>query len=323
MAHVPDPLYDGLVVEVMGIPVSFRSSSVALLEAAARRFGGGDAVRGASGHVSSAAVEVILAMAPVDEASGPQGAAPLTFTLAGRDVLRIAGPGARGEADAVGGRGRLAVAPSVAADKERFEHGILEAVTLFLVTERDRQPVHAAGVLLPGGAVLLAAPGGTGKSTLTYALLRVGTPVLSDDAVYLQSRPTPAVWGLRKRLCLPLDAAETFPELADRRPVRRADGRMKLVVDLGAVRSAAPTCAEPLGVCLLERGGGPPGVTEISPETAVSALMRGLEPGFDRFAHTLPDALREVAERGAWRLDLPPEPAAAAALVRSLVRGAA
>lgn len=45
--------------------------------------------------------------------------------------------------------------------------------------------LHASGVVLPRGAVLILGPSGAGKSTLAAVLARRGRPVLSDDAARL------------------------------------------------------------------------------------------------------------------------------------------
>ena len=53
-------------------------------------------------------------------------------------------------------------------------------------TIRGLEVMHASGVVLDGGAVLVAGPPGAGKSSLAAALVRAGGQLLSDDAVALQ-----------------------------------------------------------------------------------------------------------------------------------------
>jgi hypothetical protein len=55
-------------------------------------------------------------------------------------------------------------------------------------TIRGLEVMHASGVVLDGGAVLVAGPPGAGKSSLAAALVRAGGQLLSDDAVALQLR---------------------------------------------------------------------------------------------------------------------------------------
>ncbi|HTD07908.1 MAG TPA: hypothetical protein VK680_03365 [Solirubrobacteraceae bacterium] len=55
-------------------------------------------------------------------------------------------------------------------------------------TIRGLEVMHASGVVLDDGAVLVAGPPGAGKSSLAAALVRAGGQLLSDDAVALQLR---------------------------------------------------------------------------------------------------------------------------------------
>lgn len=92
--------------------------------------------------------------------------------------------------------------------------------TLTILTELGcRTPermlvVHGAGLVAPDGrSLLLIAPGGSGKSTLTAALNAVGYGVLSDDVVPVTMDG--ALLGLGLPLCL---KAGSWPILAAYRP---------------------------------------------------------------------------------------------------------
>jgi hypothetical protein len=64
---------------------------------------------------------------------------------------------------------------------------ILAAQALPLAaTIRGLEVLHASGVVLDGGAILIAGPPGAGKSSLAAALVRARGQLLSDDAVALQ-----------------------------------------------------------------------------------------------------------------------------------------
>jgi hypothetical protein len=315
-----------LNVRVMGVPVRFRTETPELADAVARRFGTAAAARGGPRFADAGAgadrdpdpspVEIGLVLA----AAAPGGAAvesPLRIETPTPDRLVVRGGGVFAEADAREGYARAEVPAAAVDDEETLGAGVLDTLVLFLVTARDRCPVHAACVVRDDRALLLAAPGGTGKSTLAYALSRAGCRVVSDDAVYLQSDPDVAVWGMGMRLSLPPDAAARFPELAERAPARRADGRMKLLVPLPRPAWARPAGLPPGGLCLLRRGGEPE-VACLDPTEAVDRVAGTLEPGFDRFAAAVRGPLRAVAGRGAWQLTLPPDPRAAAELVLAL-----
>jgi hypothetical protein len=58
----------------------------------------------------------------------------------------------------------------------------------FAATLRGLEVLHAAGVVIGAGAVLLAGEPGAGKSSLAAALVRQGAGLLGDDAIALNQR---------------------------------------------------------------------------------------------------------------------------------------
>jgi hypothetical protein len=75
---------------------------------------------------------------------------------------------------------------ALVADRTKFRTEMLEAVVLALLSCYDRHPVHAAAVARRGHALLLAAPSGTGKSTIAYLCHAAGLDLLGDDQVRVQ-----------------------------------------------------------------------------------------------------------------------------------------
>ncbi|RIK40238.1 MAG: hypothetical protein DCC58_14175 [Chloroflexi bacterium] len=102
--------------------------------------------------------------------------------------------------------------------------------------------VHAAGLVRDGRSFLLRGPSGAGKSTLTYALLRRGYSLISEDALYVYSRSAPmsrvitpedaGYFGVPWQMHLLPDAVRFFPELAGSPCVPRSNGEVKIVVDI-------------------------------------------------------------------------------------------
>jgi hypothetical protein len=194
---------------------------------------------------------------------------------------------------------------------------VLEAQALFMAARRDRDPLHAAALVRGESALLLAGRSGVGKSTLVYAAMRAGMRVLSEDAVFLQQLPG-RVWGLPRAIHLKPDAPRFFPELAGLAPRQLANGKLKLAVPLEAGAASPWPAAAHAGICLLERG-AKAAVERLRPEQVVRALTARMEGGFDLYADTVGARIRQLAERGAWRLWVGPTPEPAVELVGTLL----
>ncbi len=77
--------------------------------------------------------------------------------------------------------------------------------------------MHAAAVGTATGGVLLAGPGGSGKSTTTLACLEAGLGIASDDYVLVKIDPAPYVYSIYSTAKLrTLKEMGNFPELMSR-----------------------------------------------------------------------------------------------------------
>jgi hypothetical protein len=288
---------------VMGIPVRFETDARAVMAAVDDAFGAwrGAAVDDAWAEAAPVRVRIRLV------AGAAEGHAPLRQRWAG-SRMRVRAGESRGVADIARRTAVARVTPGLLRDREGFRAGVLEALTLWMLTALDRQPLHAAALERDGAVLLLAGPSGVGKSTLVYAAVRAGLRVLTEDCAFLQGGPAPRVWGMPGSVHLLPDAVRWFPELAGAAPALRANGKTKIGIDLRAAGAAAPLRGvERVGICLLARGPQP--ALEMLPPHAVEAGLTGrLEPGFDRFAATLGDPVRRLAARGGWRITLPASP---------------
>jgi hypothetical protein len=285
-------------IAVMGVPVRFESDAPEVLRAAVDCFG--DARPGDEPFTGP--VPRVRITVDRDEPEAEE----VAHRLPNVDLLVIRSRGSHGYADGRTRRAAASVSRALLADGERFRRLVLEAMALFLVTRAGRPPLHAAAVVRGDAALLLAGRSGVGKSTLAYAARRAGLEVLSEDAVYLRREPF-RVWGIPRTAHLTPDTARFFPELAERAPIRLANGKTKIAVDL---RGDGPACrsASRAAVCLLARGGAP-GVEPVSPADVVAALTEAMDPGFDHFVGRIEPALEHLAAPGGWRIALPPHPA--------------
>lgn len=206
------------------------------------------------------------------------------------------------------------------ADRALFRYAVLEAMTNAVLTLLDRQPLHAAGVVGNGVAVLLAGPSGIGKSTLVYALARAGFELLTDDVVFLQLKPRLRAWGQPRFLNLSESSSRFFPELERCSATLTANGKHKIAVDARArgFTTGLPVAERAL-LCVLQRHVGPPAIEPISAAELETALLSGGESGFDLFAETIRPAIHALAEEGGWRIRLGDHPQDVVPLIEQLV----
>ncbi|HEX7091709.1 MAG TPA: hypothetical protein VF192_16330 [Longimicrobiales bacterium] len=351
------PLRHAAMLAPLGIPTRFEADSDTLLAAAIAAYGepgplveGHGVALGTAPASRHATPRVLLLTAPHGPGAGPpQPAGPLRIS-ADRESLLLAAPDAAGRARRTDMTAIARLAPVLLADADRLR-AVLDALVLFLITALDRQPVHAAAIARGGAGLVLAGPGGIGKSTLAYAALRAGLAVLGDDAVYVQLAGTFRVWGLGRPIHLAPEAARWFPELATRPAVLRANGKRRIVVSgqpapaalapgqaegsrapaLEAGRTPPPELVRPAvrqappleraGLCLLEReaGSATASAEPIAPGEAVSRLVASLDPGFDVWRDTIGARIAALARGGAWRLRVGDDPRAAVPVTRELL----
>ena len=226
--------------------------------------------------------------------------------------LRLAGAGVDGWADAHGGRAVCHLSDAYLRSPELLRDAVLEPLALFLVTRSGRTPIHAAGVVADGLAILLAGPSGSGKSCLAVAADSAGLEVLSDDTVYLQRRPELRLWSWGGPAHLFADDIGVPRGLA-----RIRNGRTKYPVQLRSPPSG-PRGGK-VAMVLLEPGDRT-ALAALRPDEAMRRLAP-LEPGFDLLRADIDAAHRLLAGQGAWLLTLSKNPAEAIALlVRNLGR---
>ncbi len=239
------------------------------------------------------------------------------YDLRSVNHLVIIGQGCVGNVDV---DRRCADAEITTALLEHSDHlrtGLLDTLTLMLVTSIDRCPVHASAVAMGQRLVLLVGASGSGKSTLAYALHRAGFEMLSDDAIYVQLHPEPRIWFHRRSIGLLAGAAAEFSELRTITPRMLSTGKKKVVVPLKGTSSPDPCDLAPL-VCILGHG-EVASVTPLDADEILSLLGRDEEAGFDRLTVSRVPVLKWLAANGGWQLTLSPRAGDAVPLVRDLL----
>lgn len=121
----------------------------------------------------------------------------------------------------------------------REEHlWAMPAVLLF--SAHGYLPLHAAAVEILGGALVLAAPGRFGKTTLAAAFAQAGFRLLAEDLVCIDVTGGPAVLPGPAMLRIRSDVASRIGEVPDAREVFRTPDRVHLALEAAARGSGDP-----------------------------------------------------------------------------------
>ncbi len=136
-------------------------------------------------------------------------------------------------------------------DAIRREERVWGVPAILCFLARGDLPLHAAAVEVEGRAILLAAPGTFGKTTLAAAFLRAGHRVLSEDVSCVRLLPEPAVLPGPALLRVRRDVANRL-DLPFGRVVAEDEERLHLSLDERERGDCRPV---PLGAALLLRTG--------------------------------------------------------------------
>jgi hypothetical protein len=309
----PDVLLRGptlaheLSLPVLGVATRFETNSRWVCDVAEEAFGAwrrGGPTDGARDGEAGVRVRVVVH----EGREGEGGRAPVRHICPDATRLVVHSPGSVAVADPARGEAVAFVTTELAADRAHFRTEVLEAITLALLAQYDRHPVHAAAVAGAGRAVLLAGPSGAGKSTLAYVAHAAGLDVLSEDRVWVQLAPELRVWGSPGRIRLRREAYATLPGLARDSLDIATDGSDKLLVTLPHRASAPPLFADDTTVCVLHPGGARAALERVEPTELLTALHSPRAPGFDRSPERHERVAATLAARGGWRLTLSADP---------------
>lgn len=116
---------------------------------------------------------------------------------------------------------------AVASDRPFLRYRFLTAAVQMLIEQQAFAVLHGALISRDNCGVLLCGESFAGKSTLAYAAARSGWTYVSDDAAFLvRNRADRYAIGDSHTIRFREDARSLFPELADRLPVVRPNGKI-------------------------------------------------------------------------------------------------
>lgn len=171
--------------------------------------------------------------------------------------------------------------PEVVADATRWRKDILPAIAGVLAPAISVVPIHAACLATSVSGVLLTGPSGTGKSTLSITLARLGYRFLGDEWTYLAEHNGEVLaWSLPTPVKLLPDAITYFPELSSYRCASSLNGELAYEVSPQKcfTLSRAVSCRVKCIVLLersAERGCS---IEPASATDAISQLTADMEP---------------------------------------------
>jgi hypothetical protein len=119
----------------------------------------------------------------------------------------------------------------VAADHGVVRYRFLTAAGLTLIEQQSCASLHCGLVVRNGSGVALMGDSFAGKSTLSYACTRAGWTYVSDDGVLLvRDRSDRYSVGDPYAIRLREDTGRLFPELQDRIPCKRPNGKIGIEI---------------------------------------------------------------------------------------------
>jgi hypothetical protein len=123
------------------------------------------------------------------------------------------------------------VTEPVAADHPLLRYRFLASTALTLVQHRSLAVIHSALIARNGSGVILCGESMSGKSTLAYACARAGWSYVSDDGTYLVRKDSGRyAIGEHHSIRFREDARQLFPELKDRLPMVRPNGKLGIEI---------------------------------------------------------------------------------------------
>lgn len=171
----------------------------------------------------------------------------------------------------------------IIADEGYLRRAVLAVIAGVLAPSLGVIALHAGCVVRDDRAILLSAPSGVGKSTLSLTLALRGWSLLSDEWTFVSDAPNGlSVWGMYTSIKLLPDARRYFPELSGLSPAISLNGELSYEVDpwsfFGVDRA---TDATPFGIVFLKRalasGSRICHASHVGEEETIQALLEGIE----------------------------------------------
>ena len=250
---------------------------------------------------------VLRVMVHAPAAPAPPFAAPV-YRTHGHLLTIVVGPDDNAVADLLAGYAFAIVGPALVDVAWRLQQVIGTLSLAMLGPAGGHLPLHCACVTRGGRSVLVRGPSGAGKSTFTYACVRRGYQVVSDDVVHIGNGVEPRAWGIPWRFQLLPDATRFFPELAGSEARLQPNGERKIDVDVARRFPGRAAPSAPLGpVLLLSRRPGPTEIERV-PDDEAASEVEPVWPWQVGWSATHQALLEGVVRNGVYRFATGAEP---------------
>lgn len=153
---------------------------------------------------------------------------------------------------------------------------LLTIAVMELLRRRDLYPLHAACLASRDSGVLICGPSGSGKSSLTLALLGAGLDFLGDDLVFVRETDAGVrAFGFPDELGLSADVAELGVRIPSAVDLLPQPGWPKARVGVHSVSPTATVVSSctPRLIVILAEGADPGVIVESTPDAALLDLV--------------------------------------------------
>jgi hypothetical protein len=196
------------------------------------------------------------------------------------------------------------ITESVAKDHALARYRFLTAAGLTLIEQQAFASLHCGLVIRNGSGVALLGDTFAGKSTLSYACARAGWTFVSDDGIFLvRDGSGRRAMGDPYAIRLREDARDLFPELRDRMPVVRPNGKLAMEIftcDLPI--QTAPSCSIDHVVFLNRNKPGPARIRRYSKDDALEWCQRYAAFGTREVREAQSRCYQRLLNAGVWEM---------------------
>jgi hypothetical protein len=216
------------------------------------------------------------------------------------------------------------VTQATAADHPLLRYRFLVSGGGMLVEQRAFAPMHGALVARNGMGVMLTGESFAGKSTLAYACARAGWTYISDDLAYLvREKDDRRAVGDPHTIRFRPDAPQFFPELADRLPTVRPNGKIAIELLTRELGLKTAACCEVGHVVCLNRGRpGPARIERVQAERISDNLAQYASYGTEEVRAAQRRSYERMLTARLWEMQYTQLDDAVARLERLVDRGA-